>query len=94
MLRPATQCTFWTGQVVKDSRDIGTRRSQGVDQGRLAWTKGDWQRPGVGPHTCSSAVSGGPSIALADLFAACAAPVLTLCVLCTEQCCTTTAVAD
>ncbi len=34
-----------------------------------------------GPHTCSSAVSGGPSIALADLFAASAPPVLTLCVL-------------
>ena len=57
-------------------------------EGRLA-------TPGRGgPHTCSSAVSGGPSIALADLFAASAPPVLTLCVLCTAQCCTTIAVAN
>ena len=39
-----------------------------------------------GPHTCSSAVSGGPSIALADLLAASAPPVLTLCVHCAMHC--------
>jgi hypothetical protein len=48
--------------------------------------EGRFATPGRGgPHTCSNAVSGGPSIDLADLFAASAPPVLTLCVLCTEE---------